>query len=388
MKVAVVTDYFPTSLNPWAGHSAYQTLRLLAKQCDLHVFCPDPHYPSFLTPTARRGKVIDPTWSPPDVSVTYIPYPLLPVVSRPLNGLAIAHFLTPHIRAFQPDLILSYVIYPDGYAAVRISRTLNVPVVLTAIGSDLNRIPNRLVERHVRSALRHAGFTITVSHDLCTTARRLGSSPTRSKAELNGCDTAVFHPRDRAEARQSLDLPPDQDFLLYVGRLDVRKGLVELIEAMAQLRATRPDVHCYLVSDGPDRPILEQAITRLNLAANVTFVPACLSAQIATWMAAANLVTLPSYMEGCPNVVIEAMSSGRPVVATRVGGIPELMDDEAGRLVPPKDSKALAEALDTVLTKTWDAEAISKRHGRSWQEVATNVMRVLEQTRADYTPHP
>src|SRR6185295_8624778 len=105
--------------------------------------------------------------------------------------------------------ILSYVIYPDGYAAVRIGHELGVPVVTTAIGSDLNRISGRLVAHHTRQALREATRTTTVSADLLVTARRLGADPARSTAITNGCDTSVFHPRDRQQARAVLQLAPE-----------------------------------------------------------------------------------------------------------------------------------------------------------------------------------
>jgi glycosyltransferase involved in cell wall biosynthesis len=94
-------------------------------------------------------------------------------------------------------------------------------------------------------------------------------------------------------------------------------------------------------------------------------------------MSAADLVTLPSYREGCPNVVIEALAAGRPVVATDVGGIPELMDSTCGRLVPPQDVPALADALDQTLSQTWSAAAISSRHSRSWANVAADLHEVL-----------
>ena len=97
-------------------------------------------------------------------------------------------------------------------------------------------------------------------------------------------------------------------------------------------------------------------------------------------MAAADLVALPSYNEGCPNVVIEALSAGRPVVATTVGGIPELMDETCGRLVPPMDIPALMQALDEVLTASWDAEVISSRRSRSWSDVAQDLYSVLEES--------
>jgi glycosyltransferase involved in cell wall biosynthesis len=95
-------------------------------------------------------------------------------------------------------------------------------------------------------------------------------------------------------------------------------------------------------------------------------------------MAASDLVTLPSYREGCPNVVLEALAAGRPVVATNVGGIPELMDEKSGRLIPSHDAKALAKALDAVLESHWDAHELARRHERSWRDVSNNVLTVLD----------
>ena len=377
LRVAVVTQYFPTSAQPWAGHSAYQTLLPLSQLCDLHVFYPEARYPAWLTPPVARRPALNRTWSPPGVPVTYLPYPALPVISRPLNGWLMGRRLLPAVRAFAPNLILNYVVYPDGFAALRIARALKVPVVLTAIGSDLNRMSDRLVAALTRSTLRHADQTTTVSDDLRKTAIRLGAPADRTQAILNGCDTSVFHPRNREKARQALSLDPSAEVIVYVGRLDVRKGLVELIEAMAQLRQTRPAARYYLIGDGPDKPILLSAIARHNLAAQVTLIPSCPTQGVAQWMAAADLVTLPSYREGCPNVVLEALAAGRPVVATNVGGIPELMDDTCGRLIPPHDATALAHALDEVLSQSWSAEAISSRHSRSWTNVAQDLHQLL-----------
>jgi glycosyltransferase involved in cell wall biosynthesis len=99
-------------------------------------------------------------------------------------------------------------------------------------------------------------------------------------------------------------------------------------------------------------------------------------------MAAADLVTLPSYMEGCPNVVLEALACGRPVIATRVGGIPEIMSDVCGRLIPPRDANALARALDAVLSAAWDAASISAHWSRSWSKVAEELLDVFESVAA------
>lgn len=382
MRVAVVTQYFPASNQVWAGHSAYQTLRVLAKSCELHVFYPEAQYLAGLAPSTSRREPLDRAWQPEGVSVTYIPYPTLPVVGRPLNGFSMAFRLREAVRKYRPDVILNYVVYPDGLAATSIGHSLGRPVVLTAIGSDLNRIPGKLVERLTVRTLQQAMIVTTVSRDLARTAVRLGAARDRTVAILNGCDTAVFQPHadeanPKADARAELGVAGDAELIVYVGRLDVRKGLIELIDAVTALRRRRPAVRCCIVGDGSDRPALVEAITRTNAEEYVKLVPPCPTAAVARWMQAADLVTLPSYKEGCPNVVIEALASGRPVVATDVGGIPELMDESCGALVPPRDVPALLEALDSTLGRQWSATNISARHSRSWADVAQDLHAVL-----------
>ncbi len=376
MKVALVTSYWPTSAQPWAGHSAYQTVKHLAQQCEVCAFCPEAVYPSLLRPKTG-GQRFDRSWQPAGVETRYVPYPVLPVVSRPLNGWAMFRRLLPHVRAWQPDVILNYVVYPDGSAAVRLGEALGVPVVLTAIGSDLNRIPGNLVRRLTVSTLRRAAFTTAVSADLLRTARLLGAEPSRSAAIVNGCDTAVFHPRNRAAARAALGVDPAARVMLYAGRLDVRKGLRELVDALAGLRTRASGLVCYLLGDGPDKPLLQAAIAKHGLESTVRFVPAAPTETVAQWMAACELFTLPSYKEGCPNVVLEALASGRPVVATNVGGIPELMDSRSGRLVPAQNAAALETALEETLAQDWSAETIAAQHHRSWEDVSRELESVL-----------
>ena len=379
-RVAVITHYYPTSSEPSAGQSAYQTLRLLAERCHVHIFVPEMTYPRLFTPPGGRKEPFDRNWTMPGPDVTYVPYPIFPVISRPLNGMAISRTVLPHVRKFRPDIILSYVIYSNGYAAVNVGSALGCPVVLTAIGSDLNRIPDAFCRRLTVSALRRADAVITVSHDLRKTAIALGADPARTHAELNGCDTGTFFPADRQHAREALHLHSQDEIVLFVGRLDLRKGLIELVDAVAVLAAKRPALRCIIVGDGPDRQAVLDAIKRTKTEQVITVAEPCPSQEVARWMAAANLVTLPSYNEGCPNVVVEALSAGRPVVATRVGGIPELVDDSVGVLVEPRTVEPLSEALAMVLNRSWNAEHISATHRKSWSEVADGVFSVLAHT--------
>ena len=382
MRVAVVTRYFPSSEEPWAGHSAYQTLRFLAQRMELKVFYPEITYPKILTPPSVGDRAIDLNYTTPDVAVKYIPYPALPAVSRPANGWSASRSIFADVKAYRPEIILNYIIYPDGYAALRVAMKLGVPVVVTAIGSDLNRISDPMSKMHTQRVLREADYVITVSGALRKVALGLGADPVRSKAVLNGCDTSIFHPRERGEARRLLKIEEAGEAIVYVGRLDVDKGLRELIEAMARLQGNRPQTRCYIVGDGPDKAVLGEAITKHGVGERVTLMPSCRTEQVALWMAAADLVTLPSYREGCPNVVVEALAAGRPVVASDVGGIPELMDSSCGRLVPVKDAEALAVALEEVLVERWDPTEISGRHSRSWKDVAEDMEEILEQVLA------
>jgi len=378
LRIAVITGYFPSSAEPWQGRSAYQTLRVLAREAEVRVFYPHARYPSLFKPRSRSYQQLDASYSPPDVSASYFDYCALPLLSRPFNGWMAARALLPAVRAFAPDLIFSYFLYPDGYAALRISKTLGVPLVAKGIGSDINRIGDSVTAMHTRAVLRKADYLITVSHDLRAKAIAMGASAETTRAIHNGCDLAVFHPGDRLDARHKLELDLSAEVIVYIGRIDRKKGLRELVEAAVSLRSKRPNLQTYLIGEGPDRPLIESAIQANNAASYIHAMPACAFDEVALWMAASNLVTLPSYMEGLPNVVLEALSCGRPVVATNVGGIPEILNDECGQLVPPRDARALAQALASVLDKGWNANAIAAHGRRSWEDVAAELREVFD----------
>jgi glycosyltransferase involved in cell wall biosynthesis len=377
LKIAVVSRYFPNSAEPWQGRSAYQTLRVLAREADVRVFFPNAQYPSLLRPRSRIYDRLDASYRPSDVNVSYHNYAALPLVSRPFNGSMAARCLLPHVRRFAPDLIFSIFLYPDGYAALKIGKALSVPVVAMSIGSDIHSIGDRISAMHTRTVLRDVDFLITVSDDLRKKAIAMGAPPKNTRAIVNGCDLSVFRVRSRSEARQNLDIDSAVEAIVYIGRMDVKKGLRELVEAATSLRPQRPNLNLYMVGEGPDRGVIESAIRTENAESYIHALPACSFDDVAVWMAAADLVTLPSYMEGCPNVVLEALACGRPVVATHVGGIPEIMSNECGRLVPPRDSVQLAHALASVLDTTWDATTISASRGRSWTTVAAELLDVF-----------
>ena len=253
MRVAVVTRYFPSSGEPAQGRSLYETLRIVSRSAEVRVFYPNAAYPRFLQPRSRSYDKLDLAFRPSDVSVSYFNYSALPLISRPLNGWMAARTLLPQVRAFAPDLVFGCFLYPEGYAALRIARSLGVPGAVMSIGSDLNRIGGSLSARHTRTVLSEADAIVAVCEDLRKTAVALGAPAAKTRAILNGCDLEVFRPGDRSQARERLGIDPTCEAVVYVGRMDLNKGLHELVEAAAALHVNRPRLHCYLVGRGPDR---------------------------------------------------------------------------------------------------------------------------------------
>jgi glycosyltransferase involved in cell wall biosynthesis len=378
LKIACVTAHFPSPMRPTDGRSVYQRLRVLSAMADVRVFFPNAALPFSLKAAGAGSAKLSALRASLDVETEYYNYPSLPLLSRPFNGAMAARVLLPHVRPFAPDLILSYFLYPDAYAALRIGQALSVPVVAGGVGSDLHSIGDRASAMHTRTVLRDVDFVVTVSEDLRRRAVAMGAAEAKTRAIVNGCDTSVFYVRDRGEARQKLSMDSDVEAVVYVGRMDMRKGLRELVQAAVALRARRPRLYVYLVGEGPDKPALAAAIEQDGAGEYIHLLPGCSFDDVALWMAACDLFTLPSYNEGCPNAVLEALACGRPVVATTVGGIPEIMGEACGALVPPRDPVALEQALERVLDSSWDAAAISSSRNRSWGAGAAELMEIFE----------
>lgn len=149
--------------------------------------------------------------------------------------------------------------------------------------------------------------------------------------------------------RDSAGMPGDSRFIVAIGRFSPEKGLDVLLEAFALLVGQIADVHLVLVGDGQEKQALQEQTSRLGLTQKVHF--AGFSETPGNYVAEADVVALPSRSEGIPNVVLEAMAMGKPVVATTVGGVPEIIEDGvSGRLVPPEQPVLLARGLADVLT--------------------------------------
>ncbi len=166
----------------------------------------------------------------------------------------------------------------------------------------------------------------------------------------NGVDMDLFRSAPRVRLHGELGLSSDQKLILAVGRLEKIKGQQHLIRAMALLQGKVKNTHLILVGDGVERSALETQVHVAGLGELVHFMGA--RDDIPGIMAAGDLLVIPSESEGLPFVLLEAMAAGLPVVATTVGNISDIIDDnERGMLVPPGDAHRLAVAIETILGK-------------------------------------
>ncbi len=209
-------------------------------------------------------------------------------------------------------------------------------------------------------------FFIAVSGAVKEDLVGMGAAADRIRVIYNGLDLSGLVPEiGPAEVRARLQLPPEGRVVATVGRLHPVKGQVYFLEAAASLSSRFRDVVFMIVGEGQERPVLEQRIRELGLTDRVVltgFYP-----HTSDLYPVMNVFCLPSLMEGMPLVVLEAMHFGVPVVAARVGGVPEVVTDgETGLLVPPENSKALAEGITRLLE---EPELAAELAGRARERV-------------------
>jgi glycosyltransferase involved in cell wall biosynthesis len=241
---------------------------------------------------------------------------------------------------------------PTAAIAAVVGLLRGISVVVSVRGADLNTARKSHFGRaFTRAVLNRVNQVVTVSDEF----RELLVSEIRCSkpvtALYNGVDMAQFHPRARSACRRELGLPLGAPIVLYVGGLIPRKGVACLIEALARGFSIGP-VELYLAGEGAQRRNLEALAQGGQTRGRTHFVGSVARDRIHLWMGAADVLVLPSYSEGRPNVVLEAMASGTPVVASSVNGTTEIIrDGEDGLLFLPGDVAGLRACIARVLTE-------------------------------------
>lgn len=349
-----------------------------------------------IRPRALLGRVARAKKGPEDGStegaVLDAPYWNLPVRYTP--GLSSASCARAVARAWSAhqvgavDVIHAHRLFPNALAALELGRRLDTPVVITAHGSEIHTHPRKLpgVGELVRTAIRDADTVLAVSQDLGQQIGELARPRNPVRIVYHGVDGGAFSPvRDVGAERTRLGLPEEGVGLCYIGRLVPPKGLGDLFHVLGTLDDAVPPWWIAVVGGGPMMEELKESARKADIRA--FFTGPLPHDAVPAWLRSSDIFILPSYGEGLPNAVLEAMSAGLAVVATDVGGISEAVTDgETGALFPVGDQEALGVRLKSLIADGELRAALGDAARRrvqtdfSWQQSARSLVDVYRDT--------
>lgn len=382
LRVLTFTSLFPNAVQPTLGIFIYQRMAHLARRPgqSVQVVAPIPYFPRWLGWSRWQAMSRIPRQERIGELTVYHPrYLLLPKVSMLFHGLLMFLGSVGLVRRLkketQFECIDAHYVYPDGFAAALLAKLLDVPFIVSARGTDINLFPSfRLVRPMIRWTLRQAAGAVAVCTALKEAMTDLGLSAERTQVIGNGVDPKRFQPENPAEARRCLGLAEDAQVVVAVGALIPRKGYQFLIPAFAAIAPRFPGLRLYIVGEGEYHTRLEALAREAGVADRVFLVGNRPNEELRLWFSAARVSCLVSSREGWPNVLLESLACGTPVVATRVWGVPEVIVSTDLGVMVDQNVQSIAAGLESALQRGWDREALV-RHARTrtWEVVAEEV---------------
>lgn len=387
MKVLVFTTLYPNNVRPNFGVFIKERMTAFARRpgCEIKVVAPVPYFPPLKVSHRWHYSQVLRKETIEGVEVYHPRYLMIPKIGMSLHGmmlfLSVQRFIKRLRRDFKFDLIDAHYVYPDGFAAVLLGRFFNKPVVVSARGSDIHKFPEfRVIRQLIIFTLQRAAAVIAVSYALKAEMVDLGINADKICVIPNGINRQKFFPIPKTEARKSLGLP-DKRIVLSVGALIPGKGFDLLIDAIDHISKTTSfnDIRLYIIGEGKLRKKLESIINKRGLSETIILIGLLQHHELNLWFNSADVFCLASSREGFPNVLCEALACGTPVIASRVGGAPEIVfSEEIGYLVE-RNPEELAEKIIRALMRTWDKDKlISATKLKNWDELAEEVQAVFQ----------
>lgn len=402
LRVLKISHMYPREWKPEAGIFVHKlTLSLLRAGAKVNVVAPIPWVPQLLQSAktewreyrdAKQRVEVDgiDVWIP-----RYIDFPRGAFMSS--SGIRMYHgsrrALNQAIAELKPNLIHSHVALPDGQAGLLLCKELNLPLVVTVHGQDINATIHRSGRaRHaVGTVLRGANRIIFVSQMLRDVALKVFPDIPSSRYTVisNGIDIHSIQP----EEVLSLSERSQGKRILTVARLTQTKGIDTLLHAFAILLPERPNLELKVIGEGPCQHSLQGLAKTLGVSTHVQFTGALPHDAVMKKMAQCDIFCLPSWREGFGIVYLEAGLFGKPVIACRDQGISDVITDHLnGLLVQPKSTEALVHALKHLLDNKDMAQSYGAalknlvRSQYSWDTVAqktlTEYRHILERSEA------
>ncbi len=353
MRILIFPKDFPSKESPTAGIFILRSAQALRERGhEVEVVRIVPHAPP-IGAKWRAYRAVPPFEEVQGIAVRTIRAIVPPrMIGLEYLPMQVDRALAREIECFRPDVLHANFLLPCGHVAVR----QHVPTVVTAHGSDAYRWPlhRNGLRRAASEAIAKATRVTAVSDFI---RRRVQEIEERDVTiVMNGADERVFHPRDARDVRERFDLPCDRFVAAFAGNIVRTKGVFDLVSAASMMEpCNRPVIA--LAGSGPQATMLADYARERGV--DLRLLGSLDQEGVAALFSAADVVVLPSYNEGMPNVICEAMLAGRAVIASTVGGIPEIITHRTtGMLIEPGDVTALASALEELRRDCGLREAI------------------------------
>jgi glycosyltransferase involved in cell wall biosynthesis len=370
VRLLTLTTLFPNAVQPRHGIFIATRLRRLCDTGDVSstVIAAVPRFPG----AYRIQAGIPESEETFGLRVYHPRYANVPGIGMRLQPRMLAASILGEIRrrgldAESFDVVDAHYFYPDGVAAAHVARALRLPLVISARGSDINVIGDLgFARRAMVAAASSAKGLVAVSQALSQRMETLGMPADRIEVLRNGVDTGIFSPMARERARASLGFTGDVPLVLGVGNLVAEKAWDLLIRAVARL----PGARLALVGEGPLRGMLETLAHDLA-PGRVRFLPNMPQPELRVAYAAADVTGLPSLREGWPNVVLESLACGTPVIAASVGGVPEILRPGSPAVVlEHRSPEAWSEGIERLIGARHEPSAVHAYAAAfGWDEV-------------------
>lgn len=357
MRILAISHMFPSAL--FQRHGIFicreaQHLRRHGIETSFLVGRPWAPWPLHHVPRWRRYGPVNPLVPPEGFEAQGVAYFRPPGLRfRRFDGRSMARSLLPAAKDLhrrEPfDLVLGVSMLPDAEAAAILGEKLGLPVASLAVGSDVMVYPNRMpsLRRRLCETLKRVDLPVGVSRSICERLVETGACRREPLCIYLSRDTRRFAPpKDKKQVRALLNWPTDSVVGIYVGGLVETKGMNELAEAAEPLLRKCLDFRLVCVGDGPCRDRMTALADHVGRRGAVVLTGDVTPDEVSLYLQASDFLILPSHSEGLPQAVIEAMSCGLAVVATRVGGVPEaVIDGRTGLLVEARNVEQLRAAM-------------------------------------------
>lgn len=385
---------FPNNMNSQSGIFVFEQLKEINKTDNYEIFVisPVPYVPRILRYKKKWDNYfrINNEDEYKNIKIIYPRYFSVPGANflfiRSLTMyFSVLKVLKKIVDKEEEFLIHSHTILPDGFISALLKKYFSkLKTICTIHGSDINVYPkrNKIISLFTKWGLKKNDKIITVSDKLKQKVNQLlNSSLENIEVITNGIDPKIFNNKNTKSVENKNEF---QYSLLFVGNLLEAKGVIELIESFKKLVNIYDGIGLYIVGDGPQRDKITQLVKKYKIQDKVILTGRIKHEKVSYYMNICDIFILPSYREGMPTVMFEALACSKPVIITRVGGVEEIISHkENGYLINSKSRKDIVNAVRELKENTSLYKKISKNAAKTinkytWENNAKKTIKVYE----------